>query len=247
MDYAEHSLPEVVKPWIKTVWTLDTHGQASDWLDQCALPDGCLELIHRRHGRSIWEQEQPGRFVAGLATRPANFKVSADAAFVGIRIWPWTWQLLTGRVASEVLDGWSADIPPAWQLAAPSSSQAAIDWLVGQFRDVPVPDLAQAVPKARTVAELAQISGIGHRGIQRWFARVVGLAPSAYLKLMRFQDTLDRIAQDSQPLAHHAVDAGYADQAHMARDMRAIANTRASQLRHARVGPFIAAKPSKSD
>jgi AraC-like DNA-binding protein len=235
MDYAEHALPDVLAPWVKVVWTLRFEGTASEWIEQQAMPDGCVELIFRLHGRSDWNGPQPERFAAGLATRPALFKASGDSRFLGIRLWPWTWFELTG----ETCAGWTDSWKPHRLAAAPASPEQAMGWLRARLDGKTVPDLARAIPAAITVAELARLSGMGHRRIQRWFERVIGLAPSAYLKLMRFQDTLARITRSTDGLALHAVDAGYADHAHMARDMRTLAGTRASILRKRLVGPFI--------
>lgn len=239
MDYAEHPLPDALTPWVKAIWTLQLDGAPGDWIEQQAMPDGCIEVILRSKGRSDWVGNQPARFAAGLATRTAGFKVSGDSRFLGIRLWPWTWFELCGQTCAGWTDRWIEELPAPWDGAVLDSPEQAMRWLADQLEARAVPNLARAIPAAATVGDLARRTAMNHRQIQRWFARTLGIAPSAYLKLMRFQDTLARITQDAGPLAHHAADAGYADQAHMARDMRALAGTRASVLRKKLVGPFV--------
>ena len=60
------------------------------------------------------------------------------------------------------------------------------------------------------------------RTLQRWFARHVGLPPRRYLRLLRFHKAFEQVP-DQPSLADHAAAQGYADQAHMARDFRAMA------------------------
>ena len=76
------------------------------------------------------------------------------------------------------------------------------------------------------------------RTLQRWFARHVGLPPRRYLRLLRFHKAFEQVpAQPS--LADHAAAQGYADQAHMARDFRAMAGVPAKQARRSAKGPFL--------
>lgn len=239
MDYAEHPLPAVLAPWVKAVWSLRLAGEPGEWFDQQALPDGCIELILRTAGRSHWDRPQPPRFVAGLATRPAHFRVSGDSAFVGVRLWPWTWLELSGETCAGWTDCWSAAAPGLCSDLVQDSPDASTARLCAILANRAVPELARAIPFASTVAEIAASSGWGNRKIQRWFEKTIGVAPSAYLKLLRFQVALSRIAASSESLALHAADAGYADHAHMARDIRNVAGIKPSVLRKRLTGPFV--------
>jgi transcriptional regulator GlxA family with amidase domain len=72
------------------------------------------------------------------------------------------------------------------------------------------------------------------RTVSRVWQTLVGIPPRAYTKLMRFHRALKWI-DEGRPLAWVAAQCGYADQAHMARQIREIAGLAPSRLR-ARLG-----------
>jgi len=61
-------------------------------------------------------------------------------------------------------------------------------------------------------------SGLSHRQFIAQFRRAVGLAPKAYLRVLRFQHALRRLRRGETPLVSVAADAGYSDQAHFTRE-----------------------------
>ncbi|QNA82563.1 hypothetical protein G4G27_11715 [Sphingomonas sp. So64.6b] len=89
MRYAEQPVPEDYGALVAAIWTKAGDGAPNDWVEQDATPDGCVEVIHRLHGRSIWGEEQPTLFATGLNLTPVRFRISGDAMFVGVRLWPW--------------------------------------------------------------------------------------------------------------------------------------------------------------
>ena len=96
----------------------------------------------------------------------------------------------------------------------------------------------RAIVAAATVEEMADMSGMSPRSLQRWFARNVGLPPRRYLRLLRFHKAFEQVPEQPS-LAMHAAAQGYADQAHMARDFRAMAGVPAKQARRTAKGPFL--------
>ena len=95
MDYREHPPPPALAGLVKTRWTLAGGGAADDWIEQQAVPDGCVEIIRRLAGRSRWGGDQPARFAVGLIERPEPFEISGDSRFEGLRLWPWAWPLVS--------------------------------------------------------------------------------------------------------------------------------------------------------
>lgn len=87
--------------------------------------------------------------------------------------------------------------------------QAAIQWLVGR-------------PSGR-VRDLALSIGLSDRQMQRRFVAAVGYGPKTFQRIMRFQRLLKQSAanvSDRLDLADLACGTGYADQAHMCREVR---------------------------
>jgi AraC-like DNA-binding protein len=227
MDYRELSPPPALEGLIKVRWTLAGKGAASDWLAQQAVPDGCVEIIARLAGRSRWDGEQPARFAVGLIERPEGFEMSGDARFEAVRLWPWSWPLISDRPLETMRGRWLPYDGPDLEGIAERLAAA--------------PDLAatgRAILAATTVEEMGRATEMSPRTLQRWFARHVGLPPRRYLRLLRFHKAFEEVPHQPS-LADHAAAQGYADQAHMARDFRAMAGVPAKQARRSAKGPFL--------
>ena len=227
MDYRETPPPPHLAGLVKTRWTLSAKGAASEWLPQQATPDGCVEIIRRTCGRSRWDGDQPASFVVGLVARPQPFEISGDAAFEALRLWPWAWQAI-GMIALAGLHGrWAAWDAPA------------LDTIEARLADEPgLNAIGAAILAAPTVAAMGEATAMPPRTLQRWFARHVGMAPRAWLRLRRFQASFETLPGEAS-LAGHAATQGYADQAHMARDFRALAGVTATAARTRARGPFL--------
>jgi AraC-like DNA-binding protein len=227
MDYREFPPPPELEGLIKVRWTLSGSGASGVWLAQQAVPDGCVEIITRLAGRSRWDGEQPARFAVGLIERPEGFEISGDARFEAVRLWPWAWPLVGDHPLAELRGRWLT------YMGAPTDGIEA--HLAGR------PELAaigRAILSAATVEDMVRGTSMSPRTLQRWFARHVGLPPRRYLRLLRFHKAFEQVpAQPS--LADHAAAQGYADQAHMARDFRAMAGVPAKEARRTAKGPFL--------
>src|SRR5215207_4455181 len=116
VEYREFEPPETLRPLVKVAWTLAVPAEGPAWISHVATPDGCLEIIRRLSGRSAWNGEQPDRFVAGAITRPAELRIMAGSQFIALRIWPWTWRLLSGNSPASLSDRWLplVDAAPAF-------------------------------------------------------------------------------------------------------------------------------------
>lgn len=239
MDYREMPLPDALDGLVKSVWTLDVGRAASESLPQDATPDGCVEIIRRLSGRSRWQRDQPDLFVAGVIDMPATLTMSGDARFIGIRLWPWAWNLLGAPSTPDFLNDWFAAPPEslaALLLADPDRAVSALGEAMAGFTP---PPLAAAILRSRNVAEISIRSGLSYRQLQRWFASEIGIAPRRYVKLLRFQQAFVEVQSSAARLADHAADRGYADQAHMARDFREMTGNSATAARLGARGPFL--------
>ena len=224
MDYREHAPPPHLEGLVKTGWTLAGNGAAHEWLAQQAVPDGCVEIIRRLAGRSRWDGDQPAAFAVGLIERPEGFAISGDSRFEGLRLWPWAWQLV-GDIPLESMRGrwtpWRGDGIEARLAAAPELAATG-----------------RAIVAAGSVAAMGRATEMSPRTLQRWFARHVGMPPRRYLRLLRFHKAFEGVPGEAS-LADHAAAQGFADQAHMAREFRAMAGMPAKQARKTARGPFL--------
>jgi AraC-like DNA-binding protein len=227
VDYREQTPGPDLDGLIKARWTLTGRGGADQWHAQQATPDGCVELIRRLAGRSRWDGEQPAGFAVGLIERPEPFEISGDASFEALRLWPWAW-LMVGDLPLATLRGrWLPFDAPDFDAIEARLAEASELNRVGR-----------AILAADSVADMGALSGMNPRALQRWFAAHVGLPPRRYLRLLRFQRAFET-APGQPSLAGHAAETGFADQAHMAREFRALAGTSAGTARDKARGPFL--------
>lgn len=239
MHYSEHVVAPGIRGFVAAIWTLECGGNADSWHDHAAAPDGCIELIRRIQGRSVWHDEQPPLFVAGLAETAAPLRLSGDAQFFAVRLWPWAWNLLAMPRSPALIGRWAAiaaDAPVAAIMASPEEAAARLE---AAFAGHVLPAIAGATLGANRVADIVAQSGQSPRQVQRWFTREIGVTPRRYLRLLRFGTTLSDLAKSGATLADHAAGGGYADQPHMARDFRKFAGTAASKARQTARGPFL--------
>ncbi|HET9472995.1 MAG TPA: AraC family transcriptional regulator, partial [Steroidobacteraceae bacterium] len=78
---------------------------------------------------------------------------------------------------------------------------------------------------------LARTAGMSMRGFQIRFHAAVGLAPKEFARLERLRATLRNLDQRGASIADLALDRGFADQAHVTREMRRITGLTPARLR----------------
>ena len=239
MDYAEFPAPAELRHLVKAAWTLSVGGEISDSVDHVATSDGCIEIIRRLKGRSSWQGDQPPLFVAGLTTHPAGLCLSGASEFIGLRLWPWTWNAISHVKSREIVDRWVELAIAAPDFTMPGNALDALAAVEPGLVDPAVVPLVKAVLSSSSVSELAERSGRSHRYLQRWFEHHVGVTPRVYLRMLRFSNAFDRLPSSGGSLASHAADHGFADQSHMAREFRSMSGLPAGKAKKKAVGPFL--------
>jgi transcriptional regulator GlxA family with amidase domain len=77
------------------------------------------------------------------------------------------------------------------------------------------------VGRAAVVEDPVSSAAVSERRLRRRFVQAVGYGPATYLRVSRFQRAV-ALAPHVRGLAALAAAAGYADQAHLSRDCRAL-------------------------
>lgn len=82
------------------------------------------------------------------------------------------------------------------------------------------------------IGQLSHWIGISERQLHRRFSAAIGYGPKMFQSVLRFQRLLKTARETGagQSLADLAASAGYADQAHMTRDVQRLANLRPTSL-----------------
>ncbi|MER5304388.1 DUF6597 domain-containing transcriptional factor [Streptomyces lasiicapitis] len=198
------------------------------------LPDGCMDLL--------WTE---GRlFVAGPDTHAYQPGTKEPGRYVGIRFAPGTAPALLGIPAHELRDQ-RVELTDLWGTAearrltarvdAAADPMAALEHIAGERgADRPPPDplLAEVVRSlnaGRGVAETADAAGIGARQLHRRALPAFGYGPKTLARVLRLQRAL-ALARAGLPYADTAAVAGYADQAHLARDVKELTGMRLGEL-----------------
>ena len=193
------------------------------------LPDGCIDLIwHAGHGA----------FLAGPDTAPHPITDPPGTVYVGARFRPGAGGPALGMSLSELRDlrvdltdlmprlarQLPADLPPARALRTAMAASAEL--VTAGPPDPLVVQATRLLATGRTsVAELGRELALSERQLRRRFDDTVGYGPKMMHRVLRFRQVLEQLTTTAMPvdLASLAVAAGFADQAHLTREMTRLA------------------------
>jgi AraC-like DNA-binding protein len=209
----------VASPVVCCTWEQRT----AEAIEQRVVPDACVDLI--------WTGAR--LLVAGPDTQARFERLPAGAHLAGARLRPGAAGAVLGLPASELRDvspdaadvlGRDAVDPLLERLAAGADPHALlIEALVRRHAALdPLVGAAIAAldrPRAR-VAGVADELGVSARQLQRRVTAAVGYGPKMLARVLRFR-RLQTLSDT--PLVERALDAGYADQAHMTAEVTLLA------------------------
>lgn len=193
------------------------------------LPDGCMDLI--------WHEG--GLLVAGPDTR-SHCTTGVGPRAIGLRFASGLGPRVLGVAANELRDT-RIPLSEVWPDATVRrlAEAAAVDPLGALTtevqrrldpRDLPVETaVADRLAAGATVAEVARDLGWSPRKLHRKSLAAFGYGPKTLARVLRFDRALSA-ARAGDAFARVAADSGYADQAHLAREVRALAGKPLSEL-----------------
>ena len=210
----------VASPLVACTWErVTTAGQ-----EQRVVPDACVDLI--------WSGKRLS--LAGPDSKARVVRLAPGSRLVGVRLRPGAAGAVLGLPASELrdvtpdaADVLRSDVTSALleKLAAGSDPHALLVRAL-ELRGVREPDpLVRAAvaalgrPRAR-VGPVAAELGVSARQLQRRVSDAVGYGPKMLQRVLRF---LRLQGLPPAPLIDLALDAGYADQAHMTAEVTRLA------------------------
>jgi AraC-like DNA-binding protein len=243
MDYAELPVPADLNDVVRCVWSLVGLGDPAKEHSEPVLPDGCAELI-LNSGVPFAEKfsggfrVQPKRFLHGQLTRALHLRPQGPSDIIGVRLQPHGAYALFGPTAVVTDDKvelavLNATLDAAFneRLQEPERAQriaAVIELLRSLPRRVverPITDLLQAIERGDEEVPLTELkanAALSPRQLERRFIAVVGLRPKAYARIVRLRRLIDHLHKgDTASFAVHAHAAGYYDQSHFNRDLKA--------------------------
>lgn len=238
-----------LRPFVKVLWAADERGCSllPDADREHVLPTGTMHVVFRLsdHPLRLYRDagdttgEMIGNTLVGGARATFYIRdISRPASSVGVQFQPGGADLFLGVPAGELAGRHTAleDICGRFaeeareRLLEAGSPEKQLDILelllairLPRVRGLH-PAVAQALEQfthTDNVREVVTEYGYSHRRFIELFQRAVGLTPKLYCRMLRFQNVLDRIAQD--PDSHWvdlALSTGYSDQSHFNREFR---------------------------
>ncbi len=216
------------------------------WVGRWSLPDDAphrSELLADPSVNLVFETPDQAR-VVGVWTTLWTRELRGTGLVRAAKLLPGAVRAVLGRDADSLrnriepldagpLDAGPLDAGPLLPaVLGPESDQAGLSALVDWLRAHVAPDERSALAVRLVqhihasgltrVDALAEEAGMSARALQRLFRTEVGATPKWVIRRFRLQEAALRIETgEAQDLASLALDLGYADQAHMARDFRA--------------------------
>jgi AraC-like DNA-binding protein len=249
MLYTEHAPAEGLRRFVSCLWTM-SHPIAPHRV----LPDGCMDLLFSLGFRS---GAAPCGRVIGTMTRAIVAAPSPGAAFLGVRFRPGAAAAFLGVGAREARDT-AFVFRDVWGAVAREIEEKLAETRdLGQARAVLEQELAGRLTHARApdrrvnvavaaigdtmgavpVRALAARVGVGERQLERLFEELVGVGPKAFARVVRMQALVKAVdPARPTPWSRVASGLGYADQAHLVREVRALTGLTPGELARERAG-----------
>jgi AraC-like DNA-binding protein len=234
--FREHLPARALAPYVTCVWTQRVFDGSSPYTHR-TVPNGSAELVCEVGGEVK---------VVGPQTGPTEEFLPPGTTVVGVRLRPGASQPVLGLPVSELVDL----VVPAAEVWGSGMSALSEQIAASVVEDEPAATLERAVfarladqarpdpVVAETVRRLAygRMDGVralasslylSERQLRRRCEAAVGLTPKVLQRVLRFQRFLAMAYErhhSSEQLAVLAAEAGYADQAHLTRESRRLAD-----------------------
>jgi AraC-like DNA-binding protein len=228
-----------LKPYIRYYWSLDIRVKGTPLLDLQVMADRfpriviqCLDGKSALH--SADDDQVTAASIKGASSKPALFRMEPSYSHVAVSFFPHGLKALFGIDGCETIDGvidlhnffpaefiekiigarnhqTRVSIIDAYLLKR-LSMMKPIDWRVINFLHL--------CPRAPYSDQL-DYYGISERQFERKFSQIIGLTPSYYKRMLRFETALYRIQhRHYRCLADLAYELGYSDQSHFNREFK---------------------------
>jgi AraC-like DNA-binding protein len=246
LPYTEVAPPGDLAPYVDRFW-LRTALTGDPAARNRVLPDGCADVIvdlgrgaARLVGTMTRALELPGAAAELIAVR---FRPGAAAAIARCALA----ELTDRSVALAELGLADAALVDAVRDAGGGLARLAVlaAWLRGRLVGARPPEpmvgravAALAAPDAPRVEQVARALGVTRQHLARAFQREVGVSPKQLARIARMQRATAALGRGGEP-AEVAVELGYFDQAHLARELRALAGITPAVVAVERPGALV--------
>jgi AraC-like DNA-binding protein len=248
-----------LRPFIREVW-ISGRDEASGATRELSLPGVDFHLVLRLSDDPVLIYDGIGAtttrllghaVIGGARSAPFVRDIAAPAISIGAQLQPGAARLLFGVPANELAEHHTR-LGDVWGPAADEARTRILEAQTPEGRlDQLEAILAARLPRVRAlhpaianalehcdatprIDALVDASGYSHRRFIALFREAVGLTPKRYARVRRFQAALARLESEPQARwADLAMDLGYSDQAHFAREFREFSGLTPQEYRRA--------------
>lgn len=217
VQYTEVKPPSDLSDLVHCFWELKTIAPVAEDFQLHAVPDACVDIMFNEIDTTI-------AGITALRTTYEVLNLGKVFHYVGVQLLPGVWQGNRAEIADEYIGTpYTGDLP----LLETNRHLVGLDFSAQQpLMAALVRQLAHAqiivtnpvtatilahLDAIHTVADMAAITGVSPRHLQRMLKQTTGFSPHDLLKVLRLQQSF---AQD-----YHLL---YTDQSHFIRSFRAI-------------------------
>lgn len=246
VQFHRYAPSEALRPFVACLEVIEHNGPAHVARAQRVTPDGCMELnfnlgapLLRITAEGV--QRLPEVYVVCRHARPYFVQRTGPAHVISVRFHPWGVPRASSMPVHELADlaldavavfGPEVRNVQAYLLTTTDTAAALArveEFLLYTVRsrttDALVADAARRLSgaqEAQAMHELPQRYGLSARRLQQRFQEQLGMAPKAFMRLMRFQRALRGLHHGASCM-DLAFDHGYSDQSHLVREFKAFA------------------------
>jgi methylphosphotriester-DNA--protein-cysteine methyltransferase len=225
-----------LREFVECIWYSDPSEETAFDI----VPDGCVDVCY------VLSERQPRTLCFGTTTRTSRYEMEAGAPYFGVRFRPGYASMFVPEKISNLTDT-QCETPAFLGLGAEEVAELKDfsrrrERLESELLTVlsrtanragnPVSRAVSAI-NARSgdirIRELAAFCGVSERQLERLFREQVGIAPKLYARIRRFRSVLDSLddpsGMDLPKMADLAASYGYADQSHLARELRSFSHS----------------------
>lgn len=235
VHYREHPPDPVLADRVECVWT-STISAGFVTAHHRVLPDGCMDLLFDFQATSA-----PARVsVVGTMSRPHIFLTIGAVDLLGIRfrpgglssVVPLNAAELTDREAdlASLLGRWPDEIWHELSEADPAIRIGRVQEAIMRRHPAPMDRYVRysvsRIHASRGAVRLAALeagTGLSARQLERKFAQHLGVSPKTFARIVRFKCVTSVAKRSEAPAdwARLAAESGFADQPHLAREIKA--------------------------
>jgi len=237
ISFRRYAPPPEIRSFVESLWTFEAGPQGKTLTDYI-LPDIGSEIICQMDGHA---------FIRGPRLHLEEIAIEPGARYRGARLRPGVGAQLFKLAAREACGTRLALADTGCPLAAPSQesfTRILVDLFkrrgfIGSRIALRAADIMAGPHGRNTIDAVATALGCSTRHLHREMISAIGIGPKTVARITRIRRAVALLGIGDTTLVGTAIDAGYADQAHMTREFSQLGMPSPARLRQWRESDFV--------